>query len=146
VFNLRGRIFMGDGGSVPLGFLAASLGLEGWRRGLWPVWFCPLVFAPFLVDATVTLMRRAMRGEKFWLAHREHYYQRLVRSGWTHLRLACAESALMLACGGAALAARAGDTHARIAAFATIAAIFLGAMLMIDQRWRRHLATQSTPR
>lgn len=146
MFNLRGRIFMGDGGSVPLGFLAASLGLEGWSRGLWPAWFSPLVFAPFLVDAAITLTRRALRGEKFWLAHREHYYQRLVRSGWSHRRLAVAEYSLMLACGTAALAARSGDAQVRTAAFATIGVLFLGATVLVDRRWRRYLAAQSPSR
>ena len=141
-FNLSGRIFMGDGGSVPIGFLAAAIGIEGWTRGIWPLWFGPLVFAPFVVDATVTLMRRAVRGERFWLAHREHYYQRIVRSGWSHRRLAGAEYLLMLACGTAALAARAGDAQVRTAAFATIAGLFLGAMVLIDRRWRRYLAAQ----
>jgi UDP-N-acetylmuramyl pentapeptide phosphotransferase/UDP-N-acetylglucosamine-1-phosphate transferase len=46
------RVFLGDAGSVPLGFLAASFGLVGWARGLWPAWFPLLVFSPFVVDAT----------------------------------------------------------------------------------------------
>jgi hypothetical protein len=41
-----------------------------------------LVFSPFIVDATWTLLRRAARGEKIWRAHREHHYQRLVLAGW----------------------------------------------------------------
>ena len=53
------RVFMGDVGSVPLGFLAAALGVLGWDRGLWPLWFPVVVFAPFVVDASVTLLRRA---------------------------------------------------------------------------------------
>jgi UDP-N-acetylmuramyl pentapeptide phosphotransferase/UDP-N-acetylglucosamine-1-phosphate transferase len=145
-FNLSGRIFMGDGGSVPLGFLAAALGIDGWMRGLWPPWFAPLVFAPFVVDAVVTLGRRMMRGERFWLAHREHYYQRLVRSGWSHSRLAVAEYALMLACAGAALAARAGGDQVRLAAFATIAVLLAAAAVWIDLRWRRSAAAQVRPR
>ncbi len=142
-FNLSGRIFLGDGGSVPLGFLAAAVSLEGWVRGAWPLWFGPLVFAPFIVDATITLMRRAARGERFWLAHREHYYQRLVRSGWSHRRLAFAEYLLMMACGIAALVARVGGLQARFAAFATIAILLLGAMTLADRRWRRYLAAQN---
>jgi UDP-N-acetylmuramyl pentapeptide phosphotransferase/UDP-N-acetylglucosamine-1-phosphate transferase len=142
-FNFGGRIFMGDGGSVPLGFLAAAIGIEGWTRGIWPIWFGPLAFAPFVVDATVTLLKRASRGERFWLAHREHYYQRLVRSGWSHRRLAVAEYSLMLACGTAALVARSGGTQVRAAAFATIGTLFLGAMVLVDRRWRRYLAAQS---
>ena len=142
-FNLRGRIFMGDGGSVPLGFLAASVGLEGWVRGIWPAWFPLLAFAPFLVDAVVTMVRRMARGERFWLAHREHYYQRLVRSGWSHLRLVSLEYPLMLACAAGALIARSGDWHVRSVIFAATALMFLVTGLAIDYKWRRHLAAQA---
>lgn len=89
------RVFMGDAGSIPLGFLAAALGMYGWRAGLWYWAFPMLVFSPFIVDASLTLARRAWRGEKVWRAHREHYYQRLVRMGWSHRRLALAEYGLM---------------------------------------------------
>lgn len=142
-FNLRGRIFMGDGGSVPLGFLAATIGLEGWVRGIWPVWFPLLVFAPFLVDAVVTLLRRMARGERFWLAHREHYYQRLVRSGWSHLRLVSLEYPMMLACAAGALIARIGDQHTRTAIFTATALLLLVTGFAIDYKWRRHLACQA---
>ena len=140
-FNLRGRIFMGDGGSVPLGFLAATIGLEGWVRGIWPVWFPLLVFAPFLVDAVVTLLRRMARGERFWLAHREHYYQRLVRSGWSHLRLVSLEYPLMLASAAGALIARSGDQPMRTTIFTATALLLLVTGLAIDHKWRRHLAS-----
>lgn len=142
-FNLYGRIFMGDGGSVPLGFLAAAIGLEGWERGIWQLWFPLLVFAPFLVDAVVTLLRRVARGERFWLAHREHFYQRLVRSGWSHLRLVSLEYPLMLTCAAGALAARSGDQHVRIAIFAATALLLLVSGLVIDHKWRHHLASQA---
>ncbi len=46
---------MGDVGSIPLGFLAAVIGIEGWRDGVWPVWFPVAVFSPFIFDATFTL-------------------------------------------------------------------------------------------
>lgn len=98
------RIFMGDAGSTTLGFLAGTLGVVGWLRGVWPLWFSVLVFSPFVVDATVTLIQRALRREKVWQAHREHSYQKLVRMGWSHRRLAFAEYALMVACVGVAFA------------------------------------------
>ncbi len=139
-FNLKGRIFMGDAGSVPLGFLAGSVGLNGWLTGLWPLWFPALVFAPFALDAAVTLIRRMLRGEKFWLSHREHYYQRVVLMGATHGQLAAGEFALMLACAGAATWARSmeqtGGTGPRVV-FATIGVLFLILMLLIDARWKR---------
>src|SRR6266581_4435508 len=51
------RLFMGDAGSVPIGFLAAVLSLSGWRDGDWPFWFPAAVFAPFIADATLTLLK-----------------------------------------------------------------------------------------
>jgi ABC-type siderophore export system fused ATPase/permease subunit len=47
----------------------------------------------------VTLLRRLLRGERFWEAHREHYYQRLIRMGWSHRRTAWVYYALMLTTG-----------------------------------------------
>lgn len=104
VFNFHpARIFMGDVGSVPLGFLAAAFGIIGWLQRDWAWWFPLLVFSPFIVDASLTLARRLVRGERIWEAHRDHYYQRLVRLGWGHRRTALAEYVLMLACGTLAL-------------------------------------------
>ena len=57
------RTFMGDGGSVGLGFLAAVFGFSGIRAGTWPAWFPLLVFLPFVADATVTVLRRLARGD-----------------------------------------------------------------------------------
>lgn len=98
------RVFMGDAGSVPLGFLAGAISWHGVLEGAWPLAVPLLVFSPFWIDATVTLARRLARGEKIWTAHRRHYYQRLVISGWSHRRLALAAFALMLACASAAIA------------------------------------------
>jgi len=78
------RIFLGDVGAVPLGFMAAVLGLDGIGSGYWPWWFPPLVFLPFIADATATLARRLATGANVLRAHRDHYYQRLVRLGVGH--------------------------------------------------------------
>lgn len=99
------RIFMGDVGSSTLGLLAAGLTLWADARGLFPLWIAVLVFAPFIVDATITLIRRTLQGERVWEAHRSHYYQRLVQAGWTHRRTALWEYALMLVCAAAAIIA-----------------------------------------
>lgn len=78
------RIFLGDVGAVPLGFMAALLGIAGAQAGYWPAWFPVLVFLPFIGDATVTLARRFASGANVLQAHRDHYYQRLVRLGLGH--------------------------------------------------------------
>ena len=70
----RASIFLGDVGSVPLGFLTGWLLLELASRGMWaPALILPLYY---LADASVTLLRRIARGERFWRAHRTHFYQR----------------------------------------------------------------------
>ena len=86
-----------------LGLLAAALSLWGVRLHVFPVWFPLLAFSPFIVDATVTLVRRGLRGARVWQAHREHYYQRLVRAGWGHRNTVLAEYVLMAAAGGSGL-------------------------------------------
>ncbi len=91
------RVFMGDAGSIPLGFLAASLGIVGAMQQVWSWLFPLLVFSPFIVDASVTLVRRGLRGETIWQAHRSHYYQRVVLMGASHRQLALNAYALMLA-------------------------------------------------
>jgi UDP-GlcNAc:undecaprenyl-phosphate/decaprenyl-phosphate GlcNAc-1-phosphate transferase len=78
------RVFMGDGGSVPLGFLAAVFGLAGVHERTWPGWFPLLVFLPFIGDTLVTVIRRIVAGENLFQAHKTHYYQRLHRMGAGH--------------------------------------------------------------
>lgn len=137
VFNLHpARIFMGDVGSIPLGFLAAAFGLMGWRGGAWPVWFPLLVFSPFVVDASVTLARRLLRGDKVWQAHKEHYYQRLVRMGWGHRRTAFAEYLVMLATGASALWAAQRAPSVQLAVLAGWAVLYAVGMALIDRRWK----------
>jgi UDP-N-acetylmuramyl pentapeptide phosphotransferase/UDP-N-acetylglucosamine-1-phosphate transferase len=97
------RIFMGDAGSITIGFLAGTLILLGVRDRTFDFWVPIIIFSPFIVDATVTLTRRALRCEKVWLAHREHYYQRVVLSGWSHRRAVRAEYGVMILCGGLAV-------------------------------------------
>jgi UDP-N-acetylmuramyl pentapeptide phosphotransferase/UDP-N-acetylglucosamine-1-phosphate transferase len=131
------RVFLGDAGSIPLGFLAAALGLLGWREEYWPVWFPVLVFSPFVLDASATLARRVLRGERFWQAHKIHYYQRLVQLGWGHRNTALAEYALMAACGGAALWALGQPPATQWGAVAAMAAVYVALATAVDLAWRR---------
>ena len=92
------RLFMGDLGSGSLGVLAALFMLWAERAGLFRLWLGVVVFSPFIVDATWTMLRRTMQGRKPWQAHREHFYQRLVRLGWGHRRTVLSSYVLMLIC------------------------------------------------
>jgi len=131
------RVFLGDAGSIPLGFLAGALGLWGWRTNAWPLWFPLLAFSPFIVDATYTLLRRLLRGEKVWQAHHEHAYQRLVRSGWSHRRLALAAYGLMASCAVSALVLRSMDITMVAASLPLWAAIYAALLLAVAHRWRQ---------
>ncbi len=139
-FNFHpAKIFMGDAGSIPLGFLAGAIGLCGWQQAIWPVWFPMLVFSPFIVDATVTLFKRLLRGERIWQAHREHYYQRLVLMGWGHKKTALAAYLLMFLTGFAALLMLKMPV---IWVFISIVAwviAYLLMMLQIDKQWKQQL-------
>ena len=130
------RIFMGDAGSVPLGFLAGALGLFGWREDIWPVWFPFLVFSPFIVDATVTLGRRLARREPVWQAHRDHYYQRLVQLGWGHRGTAFAEYALMLASGSLALAMLSMNPAVQIVSLLGVVTAYAVLIVLMERTWR----------
>ncbi|MDH5572602.1 MAG: glycosyltransferase family 4 protein [Gammaproteobacteria bacterium] len=92
------KIFMGDTGSSVLGYLMAALILWADTAGIFPLWVGFLVFSPFILDATWTLLRRAVAKEKVWEAHRTHLYQRLVLSGWGHRRTVLYEYAVMMVC------------------------------------------------
>lgn len=140
------RIFLGDAGSVPLGFLAGVFGLMGWTQALWPWWFPVLVFSPFIVDASVTLARRACAGVAVWRAHRDHYYQRLVRLGWGHRRTALAEYGLMGACGAAALAALHWPPRAQAAMLIAVAVVYAAFIAAITIAWRKFESAQQARR
>jgi UDP-GlcNAc:undecaprenyl-phosphate/decaprenyl-phosphate GlcNAc-1-phosphate transferase len=136
-FNFpRARLFMGDAGSIPLGFMAAAMGLWGWQHGCWDAWFPLLVFSPFIVDASVTLFKRTLRGEKITEAHRDHFYQRAIRMGWSHRKVALSEYSLMLGCGISALAVS--GTGSVLPALLAWVCIYAALMYPLDAAWKRH--------
>ncbi len=140
-FNLHpARTFLGDAGSIPLGFLAAAMGFVGCRDGIWPWWFTLVVFSPFIVDASLTLARRMFAGERFWAAHRSHYYQRLVQAGWGHRKTAYAEFALMLLCAAVALAALERSVTVQGAMLTVMAMVYAGLALAIGRMWKNHVS------
>ncbi len=130
------KVFMGDSGSISLGFLAAAMGIGGWMQGHWPVWFPPLVFAPFIMDATVTLAKRTLRRVAITEPHREHYFQRLVQMGWGHRNVALSGYLFMLGGAISALWAlhEAGSTPWQL--FVGWGGFYLVVMVVVDWRWR----------
>ena len=99
------KLFMGDVGSVPLGFTLGWLLLVLAASGLWVA--ALLIPAYFLADATFTLLRRLAEGKKVWQAHREHFYQKATQRGRNHaqvVRLVLALNAALLLLAVASLA------------------------------------------
>lgn len=130
VFNFPpARIFMGDAGASLLGFLAAASILWASQQEVFPLWVGILIFSPFIVDATVTLVSRIWAREPFWRPHRQHSYQRLVRSGWSHRRTTVLGYLLMLMTGGTSIwvveQGAGTDTVAALALWAGIYAILI---------------------
>jgi len=84
----KAKIFMGDVGSTLLGYNVAIFTIyyanSESSSGMW-IWI--ILFGLFWFDATLTLFRRKLKGEKLSQAHRKHAYQRLVQSGWAHDRV-----------------------------------------------------------
>ena len=120
------RVFLGDVGSVPLGYVLGFLLLGLTVRGDWRIaLILPLYF---LADATITLTRRLLRGERVWQAHREHFYQQAVRRGLGHAAVVervIAADLMLIGCGWAA---ENGWSATALAASAATVAILLTAL------------------
>jgi UDP-N-acetylmuramyl pentapeptide phosphotransferase/UDP-N-acetylglucosamine-1-phosphate transferase len=82
------KVFLGDVGSIPLGYLLGWLLLDAAARGAWAA--ALILPAYYLGDATITLARRLARGESMFTPHAQHYYQQAVRRGMTHGRVVLA--------------------------------------------------------
>ena len=143
LFNFHpAKIFMGDSGSIPLGFLAGAIGVYGYIQGYWQGWFPLLILSPFIVDATATLFKRFMRGEKLSQAHRSHYYQRLVQLGFGHKKTAIMEYTLMLFCSVSALILFKLSNIVIACTLILWALIYLVLAINIDKAWKRKLLAQ----
>ena len=121
----RASIFMGDSGSLAMGFLLGALSLRLVRSGV-PALVIVLPLSPFLFDTSVTLIRRVLRRERITAPHRTHFYQRLVISGWSHAGVTLLWSGLAAAFSILALAAgssRMGQIIGAAAALAVLSCI-----------------------
>ena len=100
-WNLQGRLYAGDAGSLFGGAVFASLGIYAAQDG--NIWFPATLALPILVDVFMTLLWRARRGHNLLTPHRHHAYQLLIRSGWGHIKTALLWWALGVLCAGSAL-------------------------------------------
>jgi len=130
------RIFLGDVGSVPLGYLLGGLLIILASLGHW----APALIAPayYLADATLTLGLRALRGRPLVQAHREHAYQRAVQAGLSHARVSGAIAALNTALAGLALWAAMDAPWGPLA----LAAALTGGLLWVFHRRAQWLAPE----
>ena len=120
------RIFLGDVGSVPLGFVLGWLLIWAAQAGFWAAaLILPLYY---LADATITLGRRLARGERVWQAHRGHFYQRAARAMGSHAPVARAVLYLNLLLVALALLAAAVPP-------ARLSSLFLGAVVTLALLW-----------
>jgi len=122
------RIFMGDVGSGTLGYLFAVLALASEDAGAVPLLLWVVLLGVFVLDATVTLVRRLMRGERVYEAHRSHAYQRAVQAGHPHARVSGTVLGLNAALAAIALAA--------VLRPALILPAFLGAIVFLALAYR----------
>ncbi len=104
------RIFLGDVGSVPLGYVIGWLLLALASYGLWQAALLLVLY--FAADASFTLFRRLLRGEAIWRAHHQHYYQFAVTAGRSHAHVVMVITVVNLLLAGLALATTLSTTSA----------------------------------
>ncbi|MGB3336738.1 MAG: glycosyltransferase family 4 protein [Devosia sp.] len=90
------RVFMGDAGSNYLAFFILGLAFISLAAGAMTPAVWVILTATFVADATITLLRRMLKGERWLTAHREHTYQRLSRRWNGHLRVTLLYAAVNL--------------------------------------------------
>lgn len=143
IFNFYpAKIFMGDSGSIPLGFLAGAIGTYGCFKSFWPAWFPVVVFSPFIVDATITLIKRQISGQKIWQAHRSHYYQRLVQLKWGHKDTALVQYILMLNLLSTSILMLNVSFFWQMVFLVIVSIIYAILMWLIDEKWRKQASEE----
>ncbi len=99
IFNLwLNKLFMGDSGSLPLAWLIATMALYSMHYSLLTQTQIATLHAVFIVDATWTLFNRIRLGENITKAHASHLYQRLIKNGFTHVKVSMIYAMATLLC------------------------------------------------
>ena len=131
------RIFLGDVGSVPLGFLMAVFMLWLQTDDIAPLWVGLLAFAPFVLDASVTLLRRLWRREAVWQAHRSHYYQRATLATGSHRRVLLISYGLMAGCAFSAVLIYQAPVVVQWLVLVGWALVFAFCAWRVDRSWQK---------
>ena len=92
------KVFLGDTGSILMGSLFAMLAVMAALHHQIPLISSGLLLGVFIADATITLIRRLLNGEKIWRAHCSHYFQRLAIVGISHRKIVIGYTIAMLIC------------------------------------------------
>jgi UDP-N-acetylmuramyl pentapeptide phosphotransferase/UDP-N-acetylglucosamine-1-phosphate transferase len=143
----RARMFMGDVGSAPLGFLLAALVVWIARDyGWWLLIPLGLLHANFVLDTGLTLARRILRGERWYQAHREHFYQRLIRSGKSHPFVTGVEMALQGVVLGLMVLYLHASVPARVGLIALVILVWLAFFAYCERLFRRSFLEQKLAR
>lgn len=150
VFNWPpARIFMGDVGSAYLGTIFAALALLPRGQARESV-FLPLLMAmwPYIFDPLMAVVRRSVTGHNPLVPHREFFFHRLVRSGWSHLSVALLY-AFLSAVGGVAgwlMLSEEVPREARVWLPAAVAVLAVSLAILTEVQFRRHAANAASPR
>jgi Fuc2NAc and GlcNAc transferase len=126
------RLFMGDVGSGFLGYTFGGLALASENARALPALLWLLLLGPFFIDATVTLLRRMARGERWYAAHRAHAYQRAVQAGWSHRQVTLVVAGVSAGLAAACLAIV--REHSSLLYLVALAAGGLGALYAAVER------------
>lgn len=139
------RLFMGDSGSYLLGYLLAVsvvIGAQG-PEGSAKVIPLILVLGTFIADTTTTLLRRIVKGETWYKAHRSHYYQKLSDLGFSHAHIAALNLAATAGLGVSAVIYPRQTPSVQAAILLAWLLGFAGAFLSIERRHRRLLSSST---
>ena len=130
------KIFMGDVGSLGLGAFFAIIAIIGSTGVGIPFLSFLILYAVYLADSSITLMYRIIKKEKWWQAHRSHFYQRAVQSGWSHAQVSLSVMVINIIFALLASLLMLGMVKASTAIVITMA-ILISLMFLINSRFNR---------